>query len=359
MRNFFENKIYLEDMENIYTSRSSWEELNNVSIYISGASGMIASYACMYLIYLNEYKNFNINIYAGIRNIEKARRKFGDYIDKSYFNIIKSDVNQRLDYNLNLDYIIHAASLASPQYYGKQPVETVTPNIIGTYKLLQYAKEKSIKGFLFFSSDAVYGSVKDCDSITENVAGELDYLQTGNFYGESKRCGEMLSKAFNIEYGVPTKSVRIHHSYGPTMDINNDTRVFSEFVSNIVNGHNIVIKSKGTAKRAFCYMSDAVEAVYKILLDGVPGESYNMGNNLEYISISDLAERLVNLFPEKNLSVEYIERISEGYVASTSVKTATANLDKIKSIGWKPKISVDEGFYRTVKAIEIEQTLDM
>lgn len=354
MRNFLENQIYLEDMEAIYLSRNGWSEFNNSSVYISGASGMIASYICMFLIYLNEKHGFNISIYAGVRNLKKAEKKFGEYINKNYFKLITSDVNQGISDEIDVDYIIHAASLASPQFYGKMPVETVLPNIIGTYKLLEYSKQKNVKSFLFFSSGAVYGTIDNCDSIREEMAGEFDYLQTGNFYGESKRCGEMMTRAFWLEYGVPAKSIRIHHSYGPTMDIENDSRVFSEFVGNIINGQNIVMKSKGTAKRAFCYMSDAVSAMYKVLLDGTNGESYNMGNDVEFITISDLAERLVSLFPEKELIVEFKDRIDDGYVASNSVKTVTVDLTKIRSIGWEPKVSVDEGFYRTVKAIEIE-----
>lgn len=354
MRDFLDNQIYLEDMEAIYLSRRGWSELKNSAVYISGASGMIASYMSMFLIYLNEKHSFNISIYAGIRNIEKAAKKFGEYIEKDYFYLITSDVNQGISNDIDVDYIIHAASLASPQYYGKMPVETVIPNIIGTCKLLEYAKNKNVKSFLFFSSGAVYGSINNCDSISEEMTGEFDYLQNGNFYGESKRCGEMLARAYWLEYGIPTKSIRIHHSYGPTMDIENDSRVFSEFVGNIIRNQNIVMRSKGTAKRAFCYMSDAVSAMLKVLLDGANGESYNMGNDVEFITISELAERLVSLFPEKELSVEYEERVDDGYAASNSVKTATVDLNKIRSIGWEPKVSVDEGFYRTVKAIEIE-----
>lgn len=357
MRNFLDNPIYLEDMDSIYLSRSGWSELKNSSVYISGASGMIASYVCMFLIYLNERHGLDISIYAGIRNPKKAANKFGDYINKDFFHLITSDVNQGIGDKITVDYIIHAASLASPQFYGKMPVETVLPNIIGTYKLLEYAKNKNVKGFLFFSSGAVYGSIDGCDTILEEMTGEFDYLQIGNFYGESKRCGEMLARAFWLEYAVPTKSIRIHHSYGPTMDIENDSRVFSEFVSNIINGQNIVMKSKGTEKRAFCYMSDAVSAMLKVLLDGANGESYNMGNDVEFIAISDLAEKLVSLFPEKELSVEYKERVDDGYVASNSVKTATMDLTKIRNIGWEPKVSVNEGFYRTVKAIEIERKM--
>lgn len=359
MRNFLDNQIYLEDMDAIYMSRSGWGEFKNSSVYISGASGMIASYLCMFLIYLNEKHNLHISIYAGIRNLKKAAKKFGQYINKDYFHLISSDVNQGLNDAINADYIIHAASLASPQFYGIMPVETVLPNIVGTYKLLEYAKHKKVKSFLFFSSGAVYGSIGKCDSIREEMTGEFEYLQTGNFYGESKRCGEMLARAYWLEFGIPTKSIRIHHSYGPTMDIENDSRVFSEFVSNIINGQNIVMKSKGTARRAFCYMSDAVSAMYKVLLDGTDGESYNMGNDVEFITVSDLAERLVSMFPEKELTVEYKERVDGGYVASNSIKTATVDLTKIRSIGWEPKVSIDEGFYRTVKAIEIERTLDL
>lgn len=349
MQDFLNNQILLEDMETIESARNNWERLNNTSICVTGAAGMIASCFVMFLIYLNEKKNFHIQIYAGIRSAEKAKKRFGIYVDRDYFHILSRDVIFPVDENLKYDYIVHAASLASPQYYGKMPVETMLPNIIGTYELLEYAKRRKIRGFLFFSSGNVYGSVGGVDRITEETKGTFDFRAIGNVYGESKRCGEALCGAYFHEYGVPVKNARIQHTYGPTLDMAGDKRVFSEFVNNIVNDQDIVLKSDGSAKRAFCYITDTVAALFAILLDGEDGESYNVGNDLEYISILELAEKLVALFPEKNLQVIRKKRQDDGYSASPENRTIPVSLEKTRLLGWKPRCSVEEGFGRTIQ----------
>ena len=351
MEDFLKNRIYREDMENIYVRKENWKEFENSSVFISGAAGMIASYVCMFFIFLNETQRANIEIYAGIRNEAKARKRFGKYVERNYFHTISQDVSSPAKFTFDVDYIIHAASLASPQYYGNMPVETIVPNVIGTYELLKYAKSHHIKGFLFFSSGGVYGSINNGDSVTEEMTGSFDFLQTGNFYGESKRCGEVLCRAFAMEYDIPAKMIRIHHTYGPTLDIQSDTRVFSEFTSNIIKNENIVMKSAGTAKRAFCYLTDAVFGILLILLYGKNGESYNMGNSSAFITISELADILVNLFPEKRLKVRYQARDMDSYVPSSSVRRITVNTRKLEKLGWYPTVSVKEGFYRTITGI--------
>lgn len=346
---FLEDSIILGDMQRIYQSLSVWKQLEGSGVYITGATGMIASYFVMFLIYLNEVQNCHIEIHAGVRSIDKARWRFGNYIDRDYFHLIQSDVNEPLTIEGSVHYIIHAASLASPQYYGKMPVETMLPNVIGTYELLKYAANHPVKGFLFFSSGNVYGNVGEMDSISEVTVGNMDWLAPGNVYGESKRCAEALCRAYFREFGLPVKIGRIHHTYGPTMDIRNDKRVFSEFSNNILSGHNIVLKSDGEDQRAFCYLGDTVSALFKILLKGTDGECYNVGNPDAYISVRKLAEILTEIFPEKNLKVEYRKREDSGYCASPVKRVSPVNVDKLKSLGWKAEVTVEEGFARSLK----------
>ena len=122
---FLEDGIILEDMQRIDRSLPEWEILKDTSVYVTGAAGMIASYLVMFLIYLNEVHDCHIQINAGVRNADKARRRFGVYMDRDYFHLVQSDVNEPVVMENPVDHIIHAASLASPQYYGKMPVETM------------------------------------------------------------------------------------------------------------------------------------------------------------------------------------------------------------------------------------------
>lgn len=351
LRDFLSNTIINDDMQKIFASISSCgnpERLRNSSFYVSGASGMLASYFTYFLIFLNEEHNYGIKIFAGIRNSEKARDKFGAYLNRDYFSLIAGDVNNSVELNERVDYVIHAASPASPQYYGKIPVEVILPNVVGTYNLLEYAKTFSVKGFLFFSSGSVYGTVNQIAS--EEVAGTLDFTSQGNAYAESKRCGEALCRAYYSEYGVPAKSIRIFHSYGPTMDIKGDKRVFAEFVNNVINNEDIVIRSDGSAKRGFCYISDAISAMFIVLLDGKSGESYNLGNMHEWLSMRELAFIMAGLYPEKKLQVIFEERKDEGYLLRPEIEEYPVSMDKIMSLGWSPSVSVEEGFRRVIES---------
>lgn len=357
MRNFLENKIMREDMENIYKAFESWDWLNNKTIFVSGAYGMLASYCVYFLIYLNEkFSEYTVNIAAQGRNHEKMYERFGEYIYKPYFTEINSNICEPICYGEKIDYIIHAASLASPQYYAVDPVGTLLPNSMGTYYLLELARNNKAKGFLFFSSGDVYGKLPYLESnYKESDFGYLDPMNLRSCYGESKRMGETMCKAFSEQYNIPAKCVRIAHTYGPTMDIQNDQRVFSEFVKNVIDGKDIVMKSDGKSTRLFCYISDAAKAFFRILKDGAVGEAYNMCNSDCEASIEELAEILVNLFPDKKIKVVKQSRDKDSvYMESPMVRAPVFSTDKLRSLGWKPEIGLREGFKRTVSSFEYE-----
>lgn len=347
-KDILNNYIVSEDMSRIYDSCAGLEALMNTSVYITGATGMIGSYLTAFLIWLNEEQSYHLNIYISVRNTDKARYIFGSFCDKEYFHILKNDITAEVPTELKADYVIHAASLASPQYYGSNPVETMLPNIIGTYRLLEYAQINEIKGMVFLSSGSVYGSCETEAAITEENYGKMDFLALGNVYGESKRCAEALCHAYSVEYGIKVMSARIHHTYGPTLDIKNDSRVFAEFVRNIVARKNIVIKGTGASERSFTYITDTVAALLTILINGKSGESYNVANAT--VSIDELAETLVGLFPELDLKVEYQARKQAGYCSSPEKRSASVSTEKLKKLGWNAKFGIKEGFERTIRS---------
>lgn len=347
LHSFLANGIICKDMEKIYSS-NDWRVLDNKSFYISGSTGMIASYLLILLVYLNEQYGYGIEIYAGVRNMKKAEWRFGQYVAADYFHIIEGDVVNEFPLKVKVNYIIHAASLASPQYYGGMPVETMSPNTVGTYRLLEHAKKYGCESFLFFSSGAVYGKELSVHAIDEKFCGQFDFLASGSVYGESKRCGEALCKAYCNEYKVPIKAVRIYHTYGPTLDLKNDKRAFAEFTYNIIKNENIVLKSDGNQRRSFCYITDGICALLKVLLNGKNGESYNLANTEQFISIKELAEILIGLFHEKHLKVVYGNREDKGYLSLVQTNDVPCNTDKIKSLGCRFNVTVAEGFKRVI-----------
>lgn len=348
------NRIIETDMLEIVNSNIPWERFNRKAVLISGATGMIPAYMVMTLLYLNKNQpNFTCKITALIRNMEKAERLFEDFIGEPYFLLKQADICEYVDVQDDADYIIQAASPASPQLFTTYPVDTIRPNVLGTSNLLQLAVEKKAEGFLFLSSGDVYGEIQNGNVIREDSLGVVDQLNLRNSYAESKRMAEMLCKAYAEQYRVPVTIARISHTYGPTVNLAEDRRVFSEFVNNIIHDENIVMKSLGEAVRPFCYLTDATTALFKILLEGKAGEAYNMCNDECSYSIWDLANILVNLFPDRGLKVVCeLRSVKDDYKESLVSKPCMVDNSKLRALGWKPQVDIREGFRRMVLALE-------
>ena len=348
------NSIVENDLEFIINSDNIWNSLEGKNILISGASGFLPSYMVETILYLNETRfNDKTNIFAVVRNEEKALKRFSNYRDRKELKFIIQDVCNPLNINDEIHYIIHAASQASPKFYKKDPVGTLSPNIIGTHNLLEMAREKNVKGFLFFSSGEVYGEIEESMIPTkEKNYGYVDPQDIRSSYVESKRMGETMCISWFKQYRVPAKIVRPFHTYGPGMNLN-DGRIFADFVYNLLKREDVVIKSDGKAVRAFCYLADATAGFFTVLLKGKNGEAYNVGNDKCEINIIELAKKLVNLFPEYKLRVVLEKRQNSDYLESKIVRSCPDTF-KISSIGWKPKYSIEEGFKRTIKSFELE-----
>jgi UDP-glucuronate decarboxylase len=346
------NPIVDEDLQFILSQKLPWYKLEGKTVLISGVGGFLSTYMVKVLLYCNEKNGSKIKVLGMVRNKEKALAKFSEYVGKNNFELIIQDVCDPVTIRQKVNYIIHAASFASPKYYGKDPVGTLSANVLGTYNLLQLAKKNKIEAFLFFSSGEVYGEVdQHCIPTKEDDYGYVDPLDVRSCYAESKRMGETMCVSWWHQYGLPAKIVRPFHTYGPGIRLD-DGRVFADFVSDIVNNRNIVMKSDGSAIRAFCYLADATVGFFQVLLEGHNGEAYNVGNDRGEISVLDLANLLVNLFPEKNLSVIRDEQSTEiGYLKSKITRNCP-DISKIRSLGWQSRFSLEEGFKRTIRSYQ-------
>jgi len=344
------NNIIAKDLDFILNSGIDWEKFRNKTVLITGAYGMLLSYIAYTLLRLNEIDpKFNVTVIALIRDKEKAKKRFGYFIESKHLRLFIHDLSSPIKIDNDIDYIVHGASYASPHYFGANPIGILLPNVIGTYHLLELAKSKEIEGFLFFSSGAVYGKPIAGEEVTEKDYGYLDPLDIMSCYGESKRMGENMCKCWSQQFGIPFKIVRPAHIYGPTMDIEKDSRVFANFINNIVKGQNIVMRSDGTAKRSFCYIADATVACLKVFLDGVDGEAYNIGNDAAYVSIGKLAEICVSTFPEKQLQIITEKRENAGGGENKGDRMLMSS-KKAEKLGWKCTFTIQEGLKRTVES---------
>jgi UDP-glucuronate decarboxylase len=343
------NPVIQRDLEWILSSPINWQQFQKKRFLISGANGFVPAYMIETLLYLNEVSNANIRVVGLVRNRERAMERFAHLASREDLTLTVQDVRQPYAGPSGFDYVVHAASQASPKYYSTDPAGTFETNVLGTLQMLQVARTEQSEGFLFFSSGEVYGQIENPTiGISESWFGPLDPMNIRSCYGEGKRAGEALCATWHAQFGIPAKVVRLSHTYGPGMRFD-DGRVFADFVADIVAGRNIVMKSDGSARRPFCYLADATIAFFSVLLQGRVGEAYNVGSDHE-ISILELAETLCRLFPGRGCQVERRDRTSGDPYLARRQPAGHFDLSKIRSLGWEPKIDICEGFRRTVES---------
>lgn len=342
------NPIIEKDVEAILNNEIDFKKLENSTVLITGASGMIGSYLLYTLVALNDLQSYNIKIIALVRN----KNKIPNYLkNRADIIVLEQDVCERIVYNEKIDYIIHAASPASPKIMKEKPVDTIMANTIGTFNTLKLAKKNNVKAYLYISSREVYGEPYDWqEKFDEETYGFVDPLLPRSSYSEGKKAAETMCISFKEQYGVNVKIARPAHTYGPGMSIY-DGRVQADFLKNVVNGENIVMKSTGEALRTYTYISDVIAGMFYVLLNS-DDVAYNMADENAKITIKGLAELLVNLYPERKLKVEM--QIDNDNKGCAPFKLGIINSDKLRKIGWEPKISLEEGFRRTVEYIERE-----
>lgn len=344
------NQVIQEDLEYITQQVLPWQDFAGKTVLISGANGFLPAYMVETLMYLNQKYGQKTKVIGLVRDQGRALQRFPHFDKNHDFQLLVQDVCEPVVPGERVDYIVHAASQASPKYYGIDPVGTLKANVVGTCNLLDMARQQALRSFLFFSSGEVYGELDSQYVPTpEDCYGYLDPVKVRACYAESKRMGENMCSSWHLQYGVPAKIVRPFHTYGPGMRLD-DGRVYADFVADIVHGRNIQMKSDGKASRAFCYLADAVLGFFLVLLKGNNAEAYNVGNDSSEITIAELAERLVGLFPEKGLKVVEAPGVEpKGYLKST-ISRNCPNISKLRGLGWEPKYSLEEGFKRTIRS---------
>ena len=343
------NSVIESDLQFIVEADLPWERLKNKTVLISGAAGFLPAYMVETLLHLNETRNYNITVYGLVRDRERALVRFARYRDNSSLKLIVQDVCDKVAIRGDVDFIVHAASQATPKTFLANPVGTLSPNVIGTDQLLKLAAEKHVECFLFFSTSGVHGHVSpDSFPIKEDCVGTLDFKDIASCYLESKRMGENMCQAWLHQHGVPAKIVRPATTYGPGLKLD-DGRSFADFIANVVNFKDIEIYSDGKATRNFCYLADATVGFFTVMLKGKTGEAYHIATDHE-ISILDLANLLVQkVFPERNLKVVMKADPAKDYLRINYPRTAV-DISKARALGWTLHFPVEAGFRRTVES---------
>ncbi len=256
----------------------------------------------------------------------------------------------------DFDYVVHAASIASPTYYKRHPIETMDANVNGLRNLLEYARRQAdrsrpLSGFLFFSSSEIYGDPPaDAIPTPETYRGNVSCTGPRACYDESKRFGETLCVNFAQVHGVPVTMARPFNNIGPGLKIS-DRRVLPDFARDVLAGRPIEMLSDGGPRRTYCYVGDAIAGYYKILVRGRPGEPYNVGVESPEISVADLAERVARtaaeLFGYRGRVIR-AHSLDATYLADNPVRRCPTIAKAREELGYSPAISLDDALRRSL-----------
>lgn len=354
------NDVIETDLEYIRTQLDQeFSLMSGKRLLITGGAGFIGYYLTQSILSWN-LKNpdkpaISLVVYDNfMRGVPKWLETL---VDSSLLTAKKYDVIDPLPDDMgDFQFIIHAATIASPIYYRRHPIETMDANIYGLRHLLDYCiaqreKKKPVEAFLFYSTSEIYGDpTPDNIPTPETYNGNVSCTGPRACYDESKRYGETMAVNFARQYDLPVRIVRPFNNYGPGLKIT-DKRALPDFARNVLSGEDIVLLSDGSPTRTFCYVADAIVGYFKVLLLGKNGESYNIGLDKPEISIRQLAEDVIRtareLFDYKgNLGFKISE--DREYLTDNPNRRCPV-IDKAREhLGYHPSIQLEDGLKRSL-----------
>jgi len=314
-------------------------------VLVTGASGLIGSCIVDLLLLSNDYGR-QFEVYALGRNAEKLKNRFKAFSGTTHFHIIEQDIRDPIYNCISFDYIFHGASNADPRNYALYPVETMLINVEGATNILNYCKSHPDTKVLMMSTFEVYGNAGK-DVYEEIDCGTLDINKLRSCYPESKRCVEVLTHSYIDEYHVKAVIGRLSSIYGPTM-AKDDSKAHAQFIRNGLSGEDIVLKSKGEQRRAYCYVIDAVTGLLCVLANGTVGEAYNISNENSVVSIAEVAQIVAQISGTKVVMQLPDDLEKKGYsVPQNCILTNT----KVRNLGWIAHYDIYSGISETISVL--------
>jgi UDP-glucuronate decarboxylase len=304
-------------------------------ILVTGGAGFVGSHLSRRLLAEGHEVLAVDNFYTG------SRANVADLLSNSSFELVRHDITQ--PYYAEVDAIMNLACPASPVHYQKHPVQTTKTSVIGTTNMLGLAKRLYVP-ILQASTSEVYGD-PDITPQKEDYWGHVNPIGIRACYDEGKRVAETLCFDYNRQYGVQSKVVRIFNTYGPSMQFD-DGRVVSNFILQALTNSHITIYGNGSQTRSFCYVSDIVDGLIKMVNtnSNVTGP-INLGNPAE-MTILELASKIIELTDSKS-------KIVKESLPSDDPKQRKPDIGKAREVlGWNPEIDLHEGLTKTIMDFE-------
>ncbi|MDH5188680.1 MAG: NAD-dependent epimerase/dehydratase family protein [Rhodospirillaceae bacterium] len=318
-------------------------DFSGKTVLMTGGRGFLGRHFMDTFNYLNEHILPEPMKLVVLDNFISSGKEGKNIPKFPHVEFIEHNVINKFEYSGKIDYIIHAAGIASPFYYRAHPIETLEVAITGTKNMLQLAEANNAR-FTFFSSSEVYG---DPDAkhvpMQESYRGNVSSMGPRACYDESKRVGETLCYIFHENNGVHTNVIRPFNVYGPGMQ-ETDYRVLPNFASRIKSGMPLHVYGSGGQTRTFCYLTDAIVGFLLVFLRGVAGEVYNIGNPKPEITILELVKRVETVLGKK-VNHEVIE-YPDSYPADEPLRRAP-DIRKAKiQLEYTPEVSLEDGLKR-------------
>lgn len=306
-------------------------------VVITGGAGFIGSHLCDKLI----KEDFKVICLDNLITSSTGNIKY--LLKDKNFRFIKHNVTKYIDIRGKVDYVLHFASPASPVDYLKFPIQTLKVGSLGTHNVLGLCKEKRAK-FMLASTSEIYGDPL-VHPQPESYWGHVNCVGVRGCYDEAKRFSEAITMAYHRVHRLDTKIVRIFNTYGPRMRIN-DGRVIPNFIYQAINNKPITVYGQGKQIRSFCYISDLIEGIYKLILSGI-NEPLNLGNPREF-TIIELANLILKLTKSKS-------KIIFRPLPEDDPKQRQPDISQAKRLlKWQPKIKLEEGLRMTMEWFKTE-----
>ena len=306
-----------------------------MNIVITGGSGFVGSYLCEKLI------NDGHKIIVIDNLLTGSTENINNLLDNENFSFIEHDVQDHIEIEDKVDYVLHFASAASPKAYTEHPVNTLKAGSVGTINTLGLAKKHSAE-YLLASTSEVYGDPLISPQ-NEEYWGNVNPNGERSMYDEAKRFAEAAVATYSRSYGLKTKIVRIFNTYGPRMQLN-DGRVVTNFIVQALKNENITIYGDGSQTRSFSYVEDTVAGIIS-LMNSSEYDVFNIGNPNE-MTVGQLAEKIIEL-TDSTSEIKYLE------LPNDDPKQRKPDITKAKTkLNWEPKVNLDEGLAKTITWVE-------
>ena len=306
-----------------------------MNIVITGGSGFVGSYLCEKLI------NDGHKIIVIDNLLTGSTENINDLLENENFSFIEHDVQNHIEIENKVDYVLHFASAASPKAYTEHPVNTLKAGSVGTINTLGLAKKHSAE-YLLASTSEVYGDPLISPQ-NEEYWGNVNPNGERSMYDEAKRFAEAAVATYSRSYDLKTKIVRIFNTYGPRMQLN-DGRVVTNFIVQALKNENITIYGDGSQTRSFSYVEDTVAGIIS-LMNSSEYDVFNIGNPNE-MTVGQLAEKIIEL-TDSTSEIKYLE------LPNDDPKQRKPDITKAKTkLNWEPKVNLEDGLTKTIKWVE-------